>query len=180
MCRIPKRVEAYAPGGAGGGTTVELRHGDTTTAVAIKCYGGLDGQATWTAASRPLMGLADPESVLAHWCAFPAACLAGAHRCFRRTVRPRPATWAISLVAAVVDRAPARAEGTGDARPSTAREDKLHRLLGHTRVPMQVWARGWRARIFGLTRGGDEGEGGDEGGRRFRGNLWSLVDESKS
>ena len=39
----------------GGGATVELRHGDTTTAVAIKCYGGLDGQATWTAASRPLM-----------------------------------------------------------------------------------------------------------------------------
>ncbi len=66
-----------------------------------------------------------------------------------------------------------------DLQP-TAREDKLHRLLGHTRVPMQVWARGWRARIFGLTRGGDEGEGGDEGGRRFRGNLWSLVDESKS
>ena len=39
----------------GGGATVELRHGDTTTAVAIKCFGGVDGQATWTAASRPLM-----------------------------------------------------------------------------------------------------------------------------
>jgi hypothetical protein len=50
-----------------------------------------------------------------------------------------------------------------DLQP-TAREDELHRLLGHTRVPMQVWARGWRARIFSLTRGGDEGEGGDEGG----------------
>ena len=55
MCRIPKRVEAYAPGGAAAGTTVELRHGDTTTAVAIRCFGGIDGQATWTAASRPLM-----------------------------------------------------------------------------------------------------------------------------
>ena len=32
-----------------------LRHGDTTTAVAIKCFGGIDGQGTWTAASRPLM-----------------------------------------------------------------------------------------------------------------------------
>ena len=32
-----------------------VRHGDTTTAVAIKCYGGVDGQATWTADSRPLM-----------------------------------------------------------------------------------------------------------------------------
>ena len=57
MCRIPKRVEAYAPrGGAGGGAAeVTLRHGDTTTAVAIKCFGGIDGQATWAAASRPLM-----------------------------------------------------------------------------------------------------------------------------
>ena len=34
---------------------VTLRHGDTTTAVAIKCFGGIDGQGTWTAASRPLM-----------------------------------------------------------------------------------------------------------------------------
>ena len=32
-----------------------VRHGDTTTAVAIKCFGGIDGQGTWTAASRPLM-----------------------------------------------------------------------------------------------------------------------------
>jgi hypothetical protein len=28
---------------------------DTTTAIVIKCYGGVDGQAMWTAASRPLI-----------------------------------------------------------------------------------------------------------------------------
>ena len=121
-----------------------------------------------------LVGLLEPEEVIRHWCAFPSACLASTGPRGRAHIElfgvrfgrvPPPGLsaswhrWASVLLHMQWARAM-------PALQPTPRGHELHslELQGHTRLPMNVWARGWRRRIFG-EGGGDEGidEGGDVG-----------------